>query len=87
VQIEPYAHLGQPTLDRLLGEMRPVVGLGEMRQPDGRRLGRALYGSCQQVGAPGVREVTRVRQDAAAEVLRIWTSTKHRLIMVRFQHD
>jgi hypothetical protein len=46
-----------------------------------------LYGSRQQVGAPGIREVTRVRKDAALEVRRIWPPTKHRLIVVRFQHD
>ncbi len=74
-------------MNRLLGEVRPVVGLGEMRQPDGRRLSRSPDGPCQQVGAPGVREVTRVRQDAALEALRIWTATKHRLVMVRFQDD
>ena len=87
MQIKPHSCLGEAALNSLLGEVWPIVGLGEMGQPDGRRSGRSPDRLREQFGATSVREVTRVRENAALQMLGIWTPAKHSLIMVRLQDD
>ena len=87
MQIEPQSGPRETALNRLLGELWPVVGLGEMGQPDGRRLGRSPNCLHEELGAAGIGKVTRVRQNPSLQPLGIWTPAEHRLIMVRFQND
>src|SRR3954447_11698289 len=83
MQIKSQSCLGEAALNSLLGEMWPVVGLGEMGQPDGRRPGRSPDRLRKQLSAASVREVTRVRENSALKALGIGTPAKHRLVMVR----